>query len=290
MQTYLDCYPCVLRQALEAARMAGATEAQERNIVQQTLEILKNLPSGASPPEIGSRVHHLVRELTGNNDPYLDVKQASTLQALEMLPKLRALLEKSEDRLETAVRLSIAGNIIDFGPNRNYDLWDVVQRVIGQDFAIDDMADLRKDLAASRSVLFLGDNAGETVFDRLLIETLGVPVTYVVRGGPVLNDATIEDAFAVGIDQVAEVVTNGARMPGTSLDKCSQDFVERFESADLILAKGMGNYETLSEVSAPIYFLLQVKCRIIGVDVGVPAESIILKRGIRRFTNPDVSL
>ena len=279
MQTYLDCYPCVLRQALEAARMAGASEAQERDVIQQTLEILKNLPSGASPPEIGSQVHHLVRELTANNDPYLAVKHASTRKALEMLPKLRSMLEKSEDRLETAVRISIAGNIIDFGPNRNYDLWEVVQRVMSQDFAINDMADLWKDLAASRSILFLGDNAGETVFDRLLIETLGVPVTYVVRGGPVLNDATIEDALAAGIDQVAEVVTNGARMPGTSLVKCSQEFVERFESADLILAKGMGNYETLSEVSAPIYFLLQVKCQIIGMDVGAPVGGTIVKRG-----------
>ena len=278
MQTYHDCYPCVLRQALEAARMAGASEAQERDVILQTLDILKNLPSGASPPEIGSRAHQLVRELTGNNDPYLDVKQASTRQALIMLPKLRELLENSEDRLDTAVRLSIAGNIIDFGPNRNYDLWDVVQKVMGQDFAINDMEDLRKDLEASRSILFLGDNAGETVFDRLLIETLDVPVTYVVRGGPVLNDATIEDALAAGIDQVAEVVTNGARVPGTSLSMCSTDFVERFESADLILAKGMGNYETLSEVSAPIFFLLQVKCPIIGVDVGAPAGSIVLSR------------
>ena len=279
MQTYLDCYPCVLRQALEAARMAGASHAQEREVIQRTLDILKSLPSGASPPEIGSRVHHLVRELTANNDPYQDVKLASTRKALEMLPKLRALLENSEDRLETAVRISIAGNIIDFGPNRNYDLWGVVQRVMSQDFAINDMADLRKDLAASSSILFLGDNAGETVFDRLLIETLDVPVTYVVRGGPVLNDATIEDALAAGIEQVAEVVTNGARLPGTSLSKCSSDFVERFESANLILAKGMGNYETLSEVSAPIFFLLQVKCPIIGVDVGAPDGSIVLKRG-----------
>jgi len=279
MQTYLDCYPCVLRQSLEAARMAGASELQERSVIQQTLEILKNLPSGATPPEIGSRVHQMVRELTGNNDPYLDVKQASTRQALEMLPKLRAILETSEDRLETAVRLSIAGNIIDFGPNRTYDLWEVVEQVMCQEFAINDMVDLRKGLAASTSVLFLGDNAGETVFDRLLIETLDVPVTYAVRGGPVLNDATIEDALAAGIDQVADVVTNGARMPGTSLSMCSPDFVERFKSADLILAKGMGNYETLSEVEAPIFFLLQVKCLIIGHDVGAPAGSIVLKRG-----------
>lgn len=281
MQTYIDCYPCFLRQAIEASRMAGGTQAQEREIVLRTLQILYEQPEGATPPAIGTKVHSIVREVTGNDDPYNQVKQESTVKAMAMLPKLRPLRDASPDRLEKAVRMSIAGNIMDFGPNPNYDLWEVVQRILTQDFAINDLDSLREAINKAGSILFLGDNAGETVFDLLLIEVLEKPVTYVVRGGPVLNDATREDAAAAGIDRIAEVIDNGARVPGTDLSLCSPSFVERFKKADLILSKGMGNYETLSTVNAPIYFLFQVKCPIIGLDVNAPAGSVVIKKGLQ---------
>lgn len=278
MQTYLECYPCILRQAIEASRMVGATEAQQRIIVNKTLDILKHIPDGTTPPAIGSRVHRLVREVTGKDDPYESVKGASTSKALGMVSELRSLIDSSKDQLETALRISIAGNIIDFGVNKDYDLWEVVNRVLTQDFAINDLALLRKQLAMVDSVLFISDNAGETVFDRLLIERLPVPVTYVVRGGPVINDATYQDAVDAGIDQVAEVIDNGTRIAGTILSECSPAFQARFNSAGLILAKGMGNYETLSTTPGPIFFLLQVKCAVISSDIGAPEGSIIVKR------------
>jgi len=280
MQTYVDCYPCFLRQAIEAARMANATPSQEWEIVLKALDTLGSLPKGATPPAIGTQVHQIVREITGSDDPYAEVKRKATEKALAMLPKLREILASSDDPLETAIRLSIAGNIMDFGPNPDYDLWDVIDKMLTQDFRINDLPILRHRLGSADSILFLGDNAGEHVFDKLLIEELSLPVTYVVRGGPVLNDVTLEDALAVGLDEVAEVVDNGARVPGTILSLCSQEFQERFESADLILAKGMGNYETLSEVPAPIFFLLQVKCPVIGRDLGAPVGSTVVRKGI----------
>lgn len=260
--------------------MAGATEPQQRKVVMETLKILQNLPEGATPPEIGMHVHRVVREITGNPDPYQQVKDDSTQKALALLPRLEALLEDAADPLETAVRLSIAGNIIDFGPNPPYDLWEVVERVLQQPFAVNDFEKLRTRLAEVDSVLYLADNTGETLFDRLLIEILAPKVTYVVKGAPILNDATRADALAVGIEQVAEVVDNGAQVTGTILPLCSPDFQARFNQAELILAKGMGNYETLSTVAAPIFFLLQVKCPIIGLDVGAPAGSIVVKQGL----------
>ena len=279
MQTYLDCYSCAMRQALQASRMAGATPDQERQVMLATLNILQNLPEGATPPEIGTQVHAIVREVTGHQDPYQQVKAESTQKALNLLPKLRQLVAEAVDPFEEAIRISIAGNIIDFGPDPNYDLWEVVERVRHQPLAIDRMADLRASIDAASAILYLGDNAGETVFDRVLIETLDKPVTYVVRGGPVLNDVTLDDALAVGLDEVAEIVDNGARVPGTVLAACSPAFQARFAAAELILAKGMGNYETLSTVDAPIYFLLQVKCPVIGKDLGVPERSIVVARG-----------
>lgn len=284
MRTYYDCYPCFLRQSLEAARMANATDVQVKSILQQTLALLQATPDGTTPPEIGAEVHRLVREITGIDDPYRQVKQAATQEALALVPKLQALIDNSNDPLDTGLRLSIAGNIIDFGPNRDYDLWEVVERLLQEDFAIDDTAPLRAQMANAESILFLADNAGETVFDRLLIALLNKPVTYVVRGGPTLNDATLEDAKAAGIDQNAEVIDNGARVPGTVLAKCKETFLERFKTADLIISKGMGNYETLSEVDAPIFFLMQVKCPIIGKDVGAPAgRAIVMQSGRQPF-------
>ncbi len=278
MRTYIDCYPCVLRQAIEAARMANASPSQERRIVLEALDILKSLPEGVTPPAIGTQVHQTVREITGNQDPYAEVKREATDRALSMLPKLRQILESSEDRLETAIRLSIAGNIMDFGPNPDFDLWEVIENVLKQDLAINDLPELREYLGKSESILFLGDNAGEHVFDKLLIEELSLPVTYVVRGGPVLNDVTKSDAKAVGLDEIAEVLDNGARVPGTILSMCSPKFQDLFRTADLILAKGMGNYETLSEIKAPVFFLFQVKCPVISRDIGVPVGSTVIKK------------
>ncbi|MFO7578794.1 MAG: ARMT1-like domain-containing protein, partial [Nitrosomonas halophila] len=174
-------------------------------------------------------------------------------------------------------RLSIAGNIIDFGPNPDYDLENVVNRLLTQDFAINDIEQLRQHLETAGSVLLIGDNAGETVFDRLLIETLSMPVTYAVRGGPVINDATFYDAVAAGIDRVAKVIDNGTQIPGTILRETSPAFQVCFEAADLILAKGMGNYETLSTIPGPIFFLFQVKCPVIATDIGTTQGSMVLK-------------
>ena len=280
MQTYLDCYPCFLRQSIEASRMAGVDEAQQRDVVLKVMDRLKEIPPGATPPEIGLDIHRLVREITGNSDPYLKVKKEATEKALSLLPKLREVLDASDNKLETAIRLSIAGNIIDFGLNRRYDLWEEVERVLKQEIAINHIELLKKKLLKVSSVLLLGDNAGETVFDLLLIETLSIPVTYVTRGAPVLNDATREDAYAAGIDKVAKVIDTGVQAPGVILHLSSTAFREKFNRAELILAKGMGNYETLSEVHAPIFFLLQVKCPVIGRDIDAPVGSTVVKRGL----------
>jgi len=280
MKTYIDCYPCILRQAVEAARMAKATPSQEHEIVLKALDILRFLPEGTTPPAIGTQVHRIVREITGIQDPYAEVKQEATVKVVSMLPKLQKIIDSSDDRLETALRLSIAGNIMDFGPNPNYDLWEIIQKALTQDIAVNDLPILRERLGTAESILFLGDNVGEHVFDKLLIKELPLPVTYVVRGDAVLNDVTLKDAQAVGLDKVAKIVDNGARVPGTILSKCSKEFRERFNDADLILAKGMGNYETLSEVKAPIFFLFQVKCPIIGLDIDAPTGSTVVKKGM----------
>jgi uncharacterized protein with ATP-grasp and redox domains len=259
--------------------MVEATENQQRQVVRATLSLLRELDAAQTPPEIGDRIHRLVREMVDHGDPYREVKERATAQALALYPDVKARCRSADDPLESAVRAAIAGNIIDFGPGNTYALRETLDRVFTTPFTIGDMAPLRAALARAESVLYLADNAGETVFDRLLIEALPVPVTYAVKGGPILNDATLADARAAGLDAVADLVTTGSDAPGTILRRCTPAFRRRFEEAGLILAKGQANYETLSPGDDRIFFLLQAKCPVIAGDIGVPVQSIILRRG-----------
>ena len=279
MKTYLDCYPCFLRQALEAARMAGADEPRQRRLLGQVMEGLSETPLETTPPEIAAQIHRLVRHELGHTDPYREPKQKSTEQALTLYPRLKALVAQADDPMDCAVRLAIAGNIIDLGLKLTYDLWETVERVLEQPFAIDHYAAFHASLKKAPWILYLADNAGETVFDRVLIETLDHPVHYAVKGAPILNDATQEDALAAGVDQATTLSSTGSDAPGTVLADCSEQFKRMFSEAPLIIAKGQANYETLSEAGSRLFFMLQVKCPVIARDVGVPVGSIVLKRG-----------
>jgi uncharacterized protein with ATP-grasp and redox domains len=279
VRTYLDCYPCFLRQALEAARMAGADERQQKAVLNRVLDGLRGLGPSSTPPEIGHRIHRIVRQEVSNADPYWVAKEESTRQALALYPRLKALVTEAADPLEAAIRLSIAGNIIDLAPTQRHNLWETVERVLSQSFAVDHRTALREGLSSAGQVLFLADNAGETVFDRVLIEALDVPVIYAVKGGPILNDATLEDAQAAGLDRVAKVVSTGSDAPGTILDLCSPEFRHLYNEAELVIAKGQANYETLSEEGVRVFLLLQAKCSVIARDVGVPMGSIVLTQG-----------
>jgi len=278
MKTYLDCYPCLLRQALSAARRAGASENLQHSILLETMEDLSAFPPNSTPPQLAYRIHQQVQKLTNNIDPYREDKNQATQQALALYPELKKKVSESSEPLEMAVRIAIAGNIIDLGVAESYDLNATLQRVLTQSFAINDLVSLRNTLARSNTILYLADNAGETVFDRVLIESLELPVTYVVKAGPIINDATYEDAVAAGIDQVAEIIDNGSNAPGTLFDQCSDLFRKRFAQADLIIAKGQANYESLSNSSAPIFFLLQAKCIVIARDLGIDEGGTVLKQ------------
>ena len=273
MKTYLDCYPCFLRQALSAARHAGASVELQRHILLETMEQLRTLPAQATPPVMAELIHRMVRRETHTADPYAQSKRDATAQAMTLLPALRERVRTAPDPLETAVRIAIAGNIIDDGAADHFELQATLARVLEQPFAIDGLTPLREALRGAETILYLADNAGETVFDRLLIETIARPVTYVVKAGPVINDATREDALAA----VSDIIDNGSDAPGTLLDRCSPAFREQFARAPLIIAKGQANYETLSEIQAPVFFLLLVKCAIIADDLGVPNGSVVLK-------------
>ena len=257
MKTYLDCIPCFFEQALRAGRIATDDERKLKRLLDELGKRLPRISLQSTPPEIGRQVYQLVREITGNSDPFREIKRENTRQALALYPGLKARLKESDDDLLLAVKIAIAGNVIDFGPTGSFDIHSAVNEVVGKDFAICDFEAFKKSLDVSRSVLYIGDNAGECVFDRLLIERLNKETTYVVREKPVINDATYEDAVQAGIDEVATIVSSGTDAPGTIPSICSSEFKQMLDEAEFIVAKGQGNYEGLSNDNHKIFFLLK---------------------------------
>ena len=190
---------------------------------------------------------------------------------------MKALVEKFEDPLLSAIRMAIAGNIIDFGPNRKFDLKQEIDHTRRKAFALWDYERFKDDLSRPKSVLNLGDNAGECVFDRVLPETMGKSAACVVREKPVINDATLADARKAGIDGVAELMSSGTYAPGTLLGTCNEGFLNLYRNAELIISKGQGNYEALSGEKRPIFFLLMVKCPVIAGHLELKVGDIMLK-------------
>jgi uncharacterized protein with ATP-grasp and redox domains len=279
MKIYLDCYPCFIRQALHASRLAEGSPSQQHQVVIKTMTLLRELRPGITPPEMACQVHRIVREEISATDPYKKVKHASTQAALGMYSELKQLVADSKDPLDTAIRISIAGNIIDFGvAEYHHDLWETVEKVLKQQYKIDHGEILRSELQSVDHILFLADNAGECVFDRVLIEQLPIPVIYAVKRTPTLNDATMEDALAAGVDAVAKIVDNGTDCPGTILSMCSSEFMDIYKSAPLVIAKGQANYESLSSAGSKVFCLLLIKCPVISMDIGAPVGGIVIRQ------------
>ena len=277
MRASLDCFPCFLDQALRAGRMWTDDEKQLKRLLDEVAMLLRDIPLESTPPEVGRRMYQRIREITGKDDPYQEIKERSTKRALNLYPELKTKVDTSRSRLLTAMRIAIAGNVIDFGANAGFDVETAIQDALKKDFAICDYEEFTRCLKDADEVLYIGDNAGEAVFDRILIEEIERPVTFVVRGGPIINDVTSADAIQAGLDKVATIMSSGTDAPGTILQTCNSDFTESFENATCIISKGQGNYEALSDQKRPIFFLLLVKCRVIAEHLGVSVGDIVMK-------------
>jgi len=280
MRTHLDCIPCFFAQALKAARIAGADENTQKKILDEVSKLVPEFPLESTPPEMGRIVYQLINKLTGNKDPFREIKKNSNQLILNLYPKLKVIIENSKDRILTAIRLATVGNIIDYGAPTSFEIEEEVANCLKSDFAVFDYSEFKQALDNAESILYLGDNAGEIVFDKLLIEELEKEIIYVVRNKPIINDVLIEDAHDCGIDKIAEVISNGSDAPGTALNLCSKEFLEIYHKAPLIISKGQGNFETLSEERAPIFFLLKVKCPVIAKDIGCKVNDMILKSNL----------
>jgi uncharacterized protein with ATP-grasp and redox domains len=302
--TSLDCLPCFLKQTVLALRLSGANQQIQKAVLIAVSEEIKKTDFSKPPAWTTTFIHRAIRKTLGI-DPFKEVKSRYNQIALSLYPELKELVDKSPDPLWTATRLAIAGNVIDFGIFSSVDIDGTIRRALNGDIAVDHFEHFKEALITQKKVLYLLDNAGEIVFDRLLIELLkemGVKVIAVVKGGPVLNDCTQVDARETSLDKITEVITNGSDSIGTILEFTSESFRKTFSEASLIISKGQGNFETLSsyinQQSSPIsvfggesntsghntteitpkkvFFLFQSKCEVVSRELGLPVGSMLL--------------
>ncbi len=289
MKTYLECIPCFFTQALEAGRRAGVSKETQKKIIDEFAAHVGRLSLHVSPPEIGRTIYGIVKKYSRGKDPYRAVKRESNRRALELYPVLKKRVASSKDPLCAAARLAVAGNIIDFGIHRTLDIKKELDRICAAEERIIAREEqrlfnyraFRVRVRRARTILYLADNAGETVFDRVLIEEIRryrprVSVLYAVKEKPIINDALAEDARQCGIDACARVISSGLDAPGTILRMADKKFVRLFYRSDMIISKGQGNFEALSGTRRPVCFLFMAKCPVVARHMRCPIGSIIL--------------
>jgi len=285
MNTYPECLSCLLKQTIQTVKFAKAKKVTQKKIIK---EIEKNfLPFvnlKLSPPEISRNMHIKIKELLKNDDPYKNVKTKYNKIALSLYPSLKSKIKKSNNKFLTAVKIAIAGNVIDFGVQLAFDIKKDVDDILNKKFAIFDFEKFKNKLKKVKDILYLADNTGEIIFDKIFIEylikTYKSNIIYAVKEKPILNDATIKDAKWAEIDKFAQIMSCGADSPGTVLKYCNKEFLKIFKNSKLIISKGQGNFEALDRIKKPIFFLFKIKCDLVANYLKLPIGSIILKSNL----------
>ncbi len=296
MKTYADCIPCFFKQAQEASRHAGLGEEKKNRVFRELARALEEFDNSTPPPVMGKRIHEMVKRISGKKDPYRDVKRRSNESVLEILPHLQKKVARSRDRLALATELAIAGNIIDYGAQISVelekDVRDILERerglTAGEGTRLFHIKRFLDGLSRARNILYLADNAGEIVFDRILIDEIlrhdgDKEITLAVRERPIINDVVKADVRQAGLDPRVRVISSGSDAPGTALALCNARFMELFNSADMVISKGQGNFECLSDVSREVFFLFMTKCMVVARHMKCPkGEIVLIRKGTTR--------
>ena len=282
MEFLPECFACAMRQALAAARLVTDDQSFHHRCLIEAAEILTGAERGMTPPQMGEHIYGMVRRLSGNPDPFSEQKREQNQAVEALLPWLRETVDAAGDRLLMAVRLAIAGNIVDPGAQESFDLETSVMEAVTGEAGLEAYPAFAEALDRAATVLFIADNCGEIVFDRVLVETMlsmrDVDITLAVRGAPIINDVTEEDALQVGMQELCTIISSGSEMPGTFLPDTNEQFRELFYSADMVISKGQGNWETLEDCDREVFFLFQVKCPVVAKVKCCPEGCPLLTR------------
>lgn len=280
MRLPVDCLPCFIKQILITLKHAGVDTKKQFDIVSELTDIYKDLDYSKSPAYSTTFLHRRIRGILGR-DPFIDIKRRFNDIAINVVEETKDLIKTSNDKLNTITRLAIAGNVIDFGIFTSIDINATIYKALNERLEVDRYNEFKDAISKTDKILYLTDNAGEIIFDKLLIEFLiqhDKEVTVAVKGSAVLNDATLQDAEYIGLNKICNIIDNGSDCVGTILEMTSKEFQEIFENSGMIISKGQGNFETLHDCDEKnnIFFLFQSKCDILSNLLDVPRGSMLL--------------
>lgn len=280
-----ECIGCIINQSKRVAEAIKASDTLTRAIISHVETSLENADFSLTPPVIATPLYEEMARLSEKIDLYDEQKAHATAQAHHYMPFLRDTIEKSDDSFMALLKTAVVGNVIDLAAEVSFDLHGAITSVFDTAFAHDDTLALREQLKEAKSLLYIGDNTGEHLFDALAIEHLqrlfpNLKIFYMVRGNFIINDVTMKEAKEADMDQLCTLIDSGVNTPGFVYERATQEAKNLFDTADIILAKGMGNYECMSPVTrSNIYFLLKVKCSVVSRSLGHEIGSIICKLG-----------
>ena len=277
------CVACIINQSVKVADAINATPPLKTELTSTVEDMSRDFSFKNNPPEIAADVYEKMAFIANKTDLYDEVKELSTRKALSFVPLLKEKLSNSDNKLLTATKIAVAGNVIDLAAEVEFDLEEELTKIFDTDFSHNDFEALQSSLAGAKNVVVLGDNVGEHIFDYMYIETLKelyphVEFHYFVRGNPIINDVTLKEAKEAAFDSLCNLVDSGVNTPGFAYSRATKEAKKLFDSADLVISKGMGNYECLSPSHREqICFLLKVKCGVVANSLGREIGDIICK-------------
>ena len=269
-----DCIACLFNQSLKVTKLLELDDETSKKVFDSTAQILIDHDMNYTPPQIAKEIYQSISDITGEEDPVLLSKERATQEALKID---NSFIQTIPD----ALKLAVIGNVIDFGAQKQFDLSEMIQNHFHQAFGIDDYATFERELKDAKEMVIIGDNVGEHIFDKVLIETIkksyDIEVYYFVRGKPIINDVTVKEAQI--LKGCAHIIDTGVATPGYDLEEINAESKAIFDSADIVLAKGMGNFESLYLADKrPVYFLFVVKCTVVAQAIGKEVKELIFKR------------
>jgi hypothetical protein len=289
MKTTIECIPCLLKQGIRISKFTDNEPEKTEYILREIIGYLHYEDYSVTPPYLAKNIYGIVSKHTGIDDPYYSIKKYYNKELMAIQGDLEKVIANSQAQFSTAVKLAITGNIIDFGIGYDIDkdlVLKSVKEIEEKSLARDEMKELYVSLSGAKTLLYLGDNCGEIIFDKLFIKYIKkifpkLKIYFGVRGGAIINDVTLEDAKDTGMDEFAEILHNGDRAPGTIIDNVSDEFKEIFYKADVVISKGQGNYETLNDINrSNVYFLFMAKCEVVAEKLGIDKMSLLCVKNI----------
>ena len=277
------CVGCIINQSARVADAIHADEKLQTQLISTVEGMSKSFSFSQTPPQIAAYVYEKMALIAGKSDLYDEVKEHSTQKARSFVPFLRQELAKSDDKLLTATKIAVAGNVIDLAAEVAFDLEEELSKIFETEFTHNDFTQFKRSLEKAQTVLVIGDNVGEHIFDYVFIETLqklypNAVFSYMVRGVPIINDVTMKEAKEAGFDKLCNLVDSGVNTPGFDYERANDAAKELYDTADVVISKGMGNFESLSPTHRKnVCFLLKVKCNVVANFLGAEVGDIICK-------------